>query len=76
VRLDPALAAGLATRSISSQVDRGSLVSSSVIVTVAQDGSEVTVSADGRIELTLLRLLARGPLVAHVSSTAAARKSP
>ena len=74
IRLDPAEATSLANRSIEGQADRGSLVSSNV--TVSQDGSEVTVSADGRVLLTLLRLVSgQGPIAVHVSSTALARRS-
>ncbi len=74
VKLDPALARGLAERSIAAQGDSGSLVSSTIVV--ADDGSTITVGAEGRVELTLLRLLAAGPLTLHVSSTAAVRSSP
>ena len=75
IRLDPAEATSLANRSIEGQADRGSLVSSNV--TVSQDGSEVTVSADGRVLLTLLRLVSgQGPIAVHVSSTALAGRSP
>jgi hypothetical protein len=43
---------------------------------VVQNGTEVTVSADGQVHLTLLRLLLGDrPVKLHVSSTAAARTS-
>jgi Flp pilus assembly protein TadG len=75
IRLDPAEAAALANRSIEGQPDRGSLVSSSM--TVSQDGSQITVRADGLVSLTLLRLVSgQGPIPIHVSSTAQARRSP
>ena len=76
IRLDPADAARRAQASIAGQTDRGSLVVSSVKIVVGQNGSEVTVSADGQVHLTLLRLLIGDrPIALHVSSTAAARSS-
>lgn len=52
------------------------LVVSSVQIVVSRDRSEVTVSADGQVHLTLLRLLLGDrPVALHVSSTAAARPS-
>jgi Flp pilus assembly protein TadG len=76
VRLDPADAAGRARASIATQPDKGSLVVSSVDIVVAEDRSEVTVSADGQVHLLLLRLLLGDrPVSLHVSSTAAARSS-
>jgi Flp pilus assembly protein TadG len=76
VLLDPTDAAGRARASITGQPDRGSLVISSVNIVVGQDRSEVTVSADGQVHLTLLRLLLGDrPVILHVTSTAAARSS-
>jgi Flp pilus assembly protein TadG len=76
VQLDPADAAGRAQASIAGQADKGSLVISSVKIVVVQNPSEVTVSADGQVHLTLLRLLLGDrPVTLHVSSTAAARSS-
>ena len=76
VLLDPADAAGRAQASIVGQADKGSLVISSVKIVVVQNPSEVTVSADGQVHLTLLRLLLGDrPVTLHVSSTAAARSS-
>ena len=76
VRLDPADAAGRARASITAQADKGSLVVSSVDIVVAPDRSEVTVSADGRVHLLLLRLLLGDrPVSLQVRSTAAARSS-
>ncbi|MEA2504362.1 MAG: hypothetical protein QOG36_1405 [Actinomycetota bacterium] len=76
VRLDPTDAAGRAQASIAGQTDKGSLVISSVRIVVVQNPSEVTVSADGQVHLTLLRLLLGDrPVTLHVSSTAAARSS-
>ena len=76
VLLDPADATRRAQASIAGQADKGSLVVSSVKIVVVQDPSEVTVSADGQVHLTLLRLLLGDrPVTLHVSSTAAARSS-
>ena len=76
ILLDPTDAARRAQASIASQADKGSLVVSSVKIVVVQDPSEVTVSADGQVHLTLLRLLLGDrPVTLHVSSTAAARAS-
>jgi Flp pilus assembly protein TadG len=76
VQLDPAAADARARASIDGQVDKGSLVRSSVQIVVGQDRSEVTVTADGQVHLTLLRLLLGDrPVSLHVSSTAAARAS-
>jgi Flp pilus assembly protein TadG len=76
VQLDPTDAARRAQASIAGQTDKGSLVISSVKIVVVQNPSEVTVSADGQVHLTLLRLLLGDrPVILHVSSTAAARSS-
>lgn len=76
VRLDPSDASSRALSSVAAQPDQGSLVSSSLQVTVAPDGSEITVGATGRVHLTLLGLLAgSGPIDVHVRSTALARRS-
>jgi Flp pilus assembly protein TadG len=76
IRLDPADASRRAGASIAGQVDKGSLVVSSVSIVVGQNGAEVTVSADGQVHLTLLRLLLGDrPVSLHVTSTAAARSS-
>jgi Flp pilus assembly protein TadG len=76
VQLDPTDAAGRAQAAIAGQADRGSLVISSVKIVVGQNRTEVTVSADGRVHLTLLSLLLGDrPVTLHVSSTAAARSS-
>ncbi|GAC1364622.1 MAG: hypothetical protein NVSMB32_07330 [Actinomycetota bacterium] len=74
LRLDRADATSRAQRSIASQVDQGSLVSSTI--DVAPDGSKITVSAMGSVHLSLLGLLAGTmPVDIHVSSTAAAQRS-
>jgi Flp pilus assembly protein TadG len=76
VQLDRSDAARRAEASIAGQADRGSLVVSSVKIAVDQDRSEVTVSADGEVHLTLLRLLLGDrPVMLHVASTAVARSS-
>ena len=76
VQLGPTDAAGRAQVAIAGQADKGSLVISSVKIVVVQNPSEVTVSADGQVHLTLLRLLLGDrPVTLHVSSTAAARSS-
>jgi Flp pilus assembly protein TadG len=76
VLLDPEDAARRAQASIAGQADKGSLVVSSVKIVVVQNPSEVTVSADGQVHLTLLRLLLGDrPVTLQVSSTAAARSS-
>jgi Flp pilus assembly protein TadG len=76
VVLDPSDAGGRARASIAGQEDKGSLVVSSVKIVVVQNPSEVTVSAEGQVHLTLLRLLLGDrPVTLHVSSTAAARSS-
>jgi hypothetical protein len=76
IRLDPADARRRAGASIAGQVDKGSLVVSSVNIVVSQNGTEVTVSADGQVHLTLLRLLLGDrPVALHVVSTATARFS-
>jgi Flp pilus assembly protein TadG len=76
VLLDPADATRRAQASIAGQADKGSLVVSSVKIVVVRNPSEVTVSADGQVHLTLLRLLLGDrPVTLHVSSTAAARSS-
>ena len=76
IRLDPAEAITLARASIASQPDRAPLVSSSLSIVVAPDGSEITVSAEGRTSLTLLGLLTGpGAITFHVSSNAAPRRS-
>jgi Flp pilus assembly protein TadG len=76
VRLDPTDASNRATASAAAQPDAGSLVSSSLNIEISPDGSEITVSANGQVHLTLLGLLAGGaPIAFHVSSTAAAQRS-
>jgi Flp pilus assembly protein TadG len=76
VVLDPSDAGGRARASIAGQEDKGSLVVSSVKIVVVQNPSEVTVSAEGQVHLTLLRLLLGDrPVTLRVSSTAAARSS-
>lgn len=76
VRLDPTDAANRASRSVATQPGTGSLVSSSLNIEVSPDGSEITVSANGHVHLTLLGLLAGDtPIAFHVSSTAAAQRS-
>lgn len=77
IRLDPILATTMARASIAGQPDRGALVNSSLSIVVSPDGSEITVSAEGRTSLTLLRLLSgQGAVTFHVTSDAAARRSP
>lgn len=77
IRLDPALATNMAEASIAGQPDRGSLVNSSLSIVVSPDGSEITVSAEGRTSLTLLSLLSgQGAITFHVISSAAVRRSP
>lgn len=73
ILLDPARATALAEASVAAQPDAGSLVSSSVGVSVA--GSEIMVSMRGTSSLFLLRLLGAGPLVFHVTASAVARSA-
>lgn len=74
VRLDAAEATRRAQASIDAQQDRGSLVSSSIVV--SQGGSQITVEADGQVRLILLGLLVGDrPIGFHVQSTALARGS-
>jgi len=67
VVLDPALAEARARDSLEHQLDRARVRSFSVQV----DEGSVTVTVEGAVELTLLRLVRGGePLVVRVSSTA------
>ncbi|CAN5806128.1 MAG: pilus assembly protein TadG-related protein [Actinomycetota bacterium] len=74
VRLDPAAAESLATRSVRSQPDNAAMTDFSAAATADQ----VTVVVGGTVELTLLRLLApdRGPLRISVRATVTPRGSP
>lgn len=77
IRLDPAAANDLAYASLRSQADTPGLdlASAPPVVTVAPDGSSVTVRLRGRVELTLLRLMAPGrdAIDVEVTSTAEPR---
>lgn len=76
VRLDQVDVSRRVAASIAEQPDKGSLVVSSVAIRVDQTTSEVTVSADGQVHLTLLRLLLGDrPVNLHIRSTATARSS-
>jgi len=67
VLLDPELARTLARDSLEHQLDRARVRSYSV----RADESSVTVTVEGSVDLTLLRLVRGGrPLVVRVSSTA------
>ncbi|MDQ3710074.1 MAG: pilus assembly protein TadG-related protein [Actinomycetota bacterium] len=74
VRLDPAAAESLATRSVWAQPDSKSMTGFSA----AADADQVTVVVRGAVDLTLLRLLApdRGPLRISVRATVSPRGSP
>lgn len=73
IRLDPALAEQMARDSLDSQVDRRSLVAASARATT----DEVTVTATGRVDFTLLRIFMddQDPLTVTVSATADPRRS-
>lgn len=71
VALDPALAESLAAENLRSQGDLSSLTAWSTTASP----QEITVTAAGSVELTLLRVLApgQGPLRIQVSATVAPR---
>lgn len=73
VLLDPDLAEVRARRSLAEQLDRASFVAARV----QADSSAVTVEVEGRVDLTLLRLV-RGsePFVVRVSATARPHLGP
>lgn len=72
--LDPADAQRRAEAAIAGQVDSGGLVGWRFVI--APDRTSITVTADGLVHLTLLRLLLGDrPLALHASSTATARGS-
>lgn len=67
VALDPVRAETLARRSLDSQLDRTSAEG----VSVRADPTSVTVTVEGTVDLTLLRLVRGGvPFVIRISSTA------
>lgn len=75
VVLDQPDAERLAALSVAAQPDRSALVSWRL--SVSPDGQEVTVVADGRASLTLLRLLSgQAGVTFHVSSSAAVHRAP
>lgn len=75
VVLDQPDAERLAALSVAAQTDRSALVSWRL--SVSPDGQEVTVVADGRASLTLLRLLAgRAGVTLQVTSSAAVHRTP
>ena len=68
VVLDPAAAEARARRSLAAQLDRSALR----ISVVRADAASVTVTVEGDVELTLLRLVQGGaPFTVRVSATAA-----
>ena len=71
-RLDPALAEQRALDAMAGQADRRSLTGA----VARASAEEVTVTATGRVEFTLLRIFAAGedPFTVTVSSTADARR--
>lgn len=73
-RLDPALAEDRALDAIAAQADRRSLTGAAAAATA----EEVTVSATGRVDFTLLRIFLAGedPFTVTVSATADPRRGP
>lgn len=74
IRLVPALAEQLATDNLDAQADRRSLVAANARATP----DDVTVTATGRIEFTLLRIFMadHDPFTVTVTATADPRSSP
>lgn len=73
VRLDPALAEQLASDNLDGQADRRSLVAANAQATT----TEVTVTATGRVDFTLLRIFMgdKEPFTVTVTATADPRRS-
>ncbi|MGH9164281.1 MAG: Tad domain-containing protein [Acidimicrobiales bacterium] len=74
IRLDPGLAEQLARDNLDAQADRRALLVANAYATP----TEVTVTATGRVDFTLLRIFMGGqePLTVSVSATADPRRSP
>ncbi|MDX1659731.1 MAG: pilus assembly protein TadG-related protein [Nitriliruptorales bacterium] len=74
LQLDPAMAEALARVDLAGQDEAGRLTATSVVATPR----EVTVTLEGRVDLTLLGLLAPGydPLPVRVTATAEPRLVP
>lgn len=74
IRLDPQRAEDLALANLAAQADDGSLVRAGVSATP----EEVSVRAEGSVQLTLLRVLmpGGGPFTIEVAATAMPRGSP